>query len=735
MKKKLSILLCACIALGSVSQPLSINAQPVADISAEADSSSSDSSSGLKEPKTGELTDITTYVKSKITIPKALTDFEYHYNSGSSMSASNWSLVWRNSDSSERVSVVCDSKKHILSYRYSDDNRSDLRKPVYLKKELKAKSDEFIKKTNPQMFSNLEYTGSGYTDIYEGTYSYSYRRVENGIPMPDNIVKVNVNYETGKIISFSSDWLYDIKIPAGETKITKEEAAKMIGSNLSMELIYQSPSDDGSGTSKQAYLVYRPNKSYLSIDAKTGKVYLAREEWQNEDTGSTETKEDSAIAQNAGGASNDSKLTGKEIESISKLENLISQKAAIQAIKDEKSLLLDENCTVISANLRLSYRISNEKDKEYVWDINFSDSRNPVINGKESYRAFASASVDAKDGKILSYYASTPEYYNTDQDKWDTVSIKYSSKECTPIFETFAKKQVPEYFNNAKLTKSDNDYIIAYRNDKPVYGGYNYNYTRLNESVLYPYNGFSGAVDGVTGKIYSFHTNWDKSITFQSTKGAMSETEAFNQYISKDGYGLVYEINTLHNTKDGSQKNEIRLVYRPDISPAIISPFTGKQLDYNGKSIAANNGSYTYSDINSSKNKRAILLLADLGIGFDGGKFQPTKRMTKGELEKMLAALSYNPKKLTVKESIQTITRMNAVKRLISYAELDKVATIKNIYKSDFKDQGKIAAADLGYAALAKGLGIVTETSFRGTDILTREEAAQMLLNLLKADY
>lgn len=715
MKKKISILLCTCIMISSFSVSLPAYAQT-------ATTEASAIANELEEPNVDKLTEITTYVKSVIPIPKSLTEFEYNYDSGSSVSTPTWTLNWQTPDGSQRIRVNCDSNKNISRY-YINNSEGRKYKPTHLKKELKTKADMFISKVSPQIFGKLEYIENEPANVYSGTYSFLYRRVENKIPMPDNTVTVSVNYETGEVTNYNANWLYNAVIPSPAAKITKEEATQKIGSELNMALTYQTPY---SGASKQAYLVYQPDRPYISVDAITGKVYLTKQEWYEENSSTAES-----VADKATGGS----LTPKEVKSISKLKNLISQTAAIEAVKNEKNLYLDQDCTSVSAALNLATDGYNSDNKIYIWEIRFTDGGKAENDGKSSYIPYANASVDATDGKILSYHAAIPEYYDSEKEKWENVNVKYTSKECAPIFEAFVKSQKPEYFNNAKQTASGNDYLIGYKNDAPVYGGYNYNYTRINESVLYPSNGFYGSVDGITGKIYSFRTNWNKNITFQSTKGIMDKAKAFDQYISKDGFGLIYEINTLHNEKDGSVKNEIRLVYSPDIKPSTISPFTGKQLDYSGKPITTQNGTYAYSDISNSKNKRAILLLADLGLGFEGGKFQPNKKITGAELESLMPDLPYSLKKLTDKEKKQTITRMNGVKYLISYANLDKVAKLKNIYTADFKDKNKISKVDMGYAALAKGLGIVKDSSFRGDEMLTRGEAAQMIINLLKADY
>ncbi|MDF2952214.1 MAG: S-layer domain protein [Anaerocolumna sp.] len=193
----------------------------------------------------------------------------------------------------------------------------------------------------------------------------------------------------------------------------------------------------------------------------------------------------------------------------------------------------------------------------------------------------------------------------------------------------------------------------------------------------------------------------------------MSAEKAFDYYIALDGFKLVYETNntytytadeakTLMYDYNYNKDTEIRLVYRTDIYPNYISPFNGKQLDYEGKEYKDANVTYNYSDISGLSQERNIKLLADFGIGFSGGSFVPNK----------------------------------ATKFTIQILNYEKVAQIKGIYNIDFKDKAFLSEEYMGYAALAHGLGLVkadANNEFRPTASLTRAEAADMLIALMFA--
>lgn len=724
MRKKISILLCACMIVTSIGMPLPVKAQGNLGLS-QVQMKMSDKDVEL-------LTNITSYVKSKITIPKDLTEFSYLYDSGGYDGLGQYTLMWGNKKGTKSIMVRCDSKNHITQFRDYQSKDDKRYKPVHAKADMKKKADAYIKKVLPEISNKLLPLNSNLADLRSGTYTFEYERMENKIPMPDNNVSVTVNYETGQVVAMNTNWSYSVSIPSGTARISKEDAGKIIGENLTMNLIYRTAYDDNLGSTAKAYLVYQPDKNYLSVDGITGQVYDSKVLWTSEDSPKEELDRGENSGNKEAGAAGG--LTDKEIANISKLKNLISKEEAILKVKNQKSLLLDENFKTIDAGLKL-YN-SGGKEDSYRWELTFSNSSARSESKDGEYEPVARAYVDAKSGMILSFYANMPEQYNDDQqDKWNDIHIKYDKAQCADILESFLKTEIPDYFKNAKLMNSDNDYVITYKNNQPVYGGYNYNYARVNQDILYEDNGFSGSVDGVTGKIYSYYTNWKQDMTFQSKKGVMSPAKAFDHYITKDGYGLSYEITTIKNASTGTKEYKARLVYKADVNPPTISPFTGKQLDYDGKTYIDENGAIGYSDINSSKNKKAILLLADLGIGFRGGKFKPSQKITKGELETLLYNIDYKSSALSTKASGQTLTRLDAVKRLVTLAGMDKAAKLNKIYKTDFKDQNKIKSEDLGYVAIAKGLSIVSGNYFYPSNSVTREEAAQMVMNLLMADY
>jgi hypothetical protein len=333
------------------------------------------------------------------------------------------------------------------------------------------------------------------------------------------------------------------------------------------------------------------------------------------------------------------------------------------------------------------------------------------------------------------------DYYNAKEGKWKAVKIKYKENDCQKVLEKFLKSEMSSKFKNSKLADHSFDYIAYYtKKEEPVYGGYYYRYVRVNEGVEYDSNRINGSVDGVTGKIYSFSSYWNDDVVFESTSGIISKSQALDYYLKvDDGIHLVYEINQVdkYDSKavEASSKYEIRLVYRTDISPSYISPFNGKQLNHDG-SVYTKSKSYNYLDIDNSEQYRAVLLLSDMNVGFEGDYFYPNKEIQMGELDNILNGIgSRSAFETEGSGSTSLITREEMAYYFIKCLGLEKVSSIKGVYATGYNDQNSIDSRYLGAVALAKGLGIITGDSsnnFNPKKNVTRLDAVNMIMNFIK---
>lgn len=685
-------------------------------------------------------------VKSKIEIPSEYSEFSYYFYDSYMFSDEAWRFVWSTPDGNSRIIVNCEKNYRITYYyKYSyTDKPSGIAK--YLKSELKSKADDFIVKIAPELKKKYEFVSSDYESIYSGNYVYKYQRKENGVAFPDNSIEVSVNSITGEVTAVSINWLYDKALPSGAATITKEEAAKAIKENMKMELIYKSDYisiyDKNGNRKTKAYLVYQPSQSYISVDAKSGKVYNESSEWIFNGKAAEGAKDQASMELSGGGTP--VSLTEKEIEKIKELNNLISKDKAIEIITSNKSLYLDPNLKSVNASLSKIDKADGKSS--YVWYIDMNDPRKiDYTNEKEDYyRAYAHAAVDAQSGKIISFYASLKTYYNDKDKKWESVDIKYNKDQAQEILEKFMKSEINSKFKNSKLSNSFGDYVLYYNDfNKPVYGGYSFSYNRTNEGVEYPYNYIYGSVDGVTGKIYSFGYYWNDNIEFESTKGIISPEQAMDYYLNNKGFDLKYEIKIINKLDENNDiiyndaykmDFEIRLVYRPDVNPMYISPFTGEQLNYDG-TVYKEKLPYYYSDITDPVKFRNVLLLADMGLGFEGDSFQPDKAITVGEFNQLLSNVGYGYyNKNEDSQAGKTVSREEAAMAVISRLGLEKISKLSGIYKTGYDDEASIKSDYMGAVALAKALGLMEADSmnnFNPKKEINRLEAVNLIINYI----
>lgn len=786
------------------------------------------------EPTTQDMEAVIKLVKPRIYVPEHCSEFTWRFNAESAYNDASWRFTWSTKDEAEkneRVNVTCDADGNITNYNYRDYNKKYGQLPVYSKKELETVAYDFLKKALPEASANVKlYTSYG-SGIYSGEYVYNYVRYIDDYLFPDNYINVTVDYNTGKIVSLSAEYDYELDIERHETLITPEKAEEILGTRQKMELTYLTKTDINKDTKERtikAFLVYRPMTSYLAVDAGTGEIYDTKSSWSVNDSieGGAGGDINAALkGESAPEYSQDSEyvLTDEELAGLKELEGLISKEEAIKAVTENEYLYIDPALTAVTANLNKNYgfeKTSTHRNDNgsYIWYINFT---NPVIDGKYYSYAYADASVNAETGEIISFNCNLNDYYYYSNNKMDIPDVKFDADASRIIAENFLKSVASDKFENTIETDYHAQNVIN-RIDKGIditeniYGAHSYRYTRVNESIKFSNNYINVGVDGVTGKVFNFNMNWWTNVEFESPKNAMTPEEALSSLLSCDGYGLIYERNIAYiynpvteNSKkdvcaaflasltrtfenggdidkiidkyakniDRNKLNEYikakdeeslfdlicahfgvsikdvqdsasqyvdtsmfydrqasaRLVYTCyDLGSEYISPFTGKQLTRNGEEYKKPLSEYSYSDLAGHWIEKDALLLSDIGIGFEGGKFDPDKNISVKEFITLSQSMNLYT---SIEEKDADMSRIEAIKLIVDSLGYEKIAKIGDIYKTDFADNGEIKSEDIGYVAISYGLGIIKGdgTNVNAYSDLTRAQAVSLLINAVKA--
>lgn len=665
-------------------------------------------------------------LKKRITIPDEYETFQYSCDDYSDQLNPRWYFQWYPKDGGGEIYVTCDSKGHIYSYRkYSYDSNRKI--PTYLKDELTSKVKQFLKKAFKDYYGELKLTSVDYISWYNNCYNYTFERYINEIAVPDNSVTISVNASTGEIMSFNPSWNYDVSFDSTSKIISKDKADEILKNGLSMELEYHLvTSEDGKKMTGE--LIYVPNESYLAVDAFDGTLYDSRSyAYSNEYDYKTE--ESAAADMAANGMYDQGVLTQEEIAKIEELAGLLTKKQAAKKVTSNSYLFVDKDITLQSASLYESVLDSSKpEEKQYVWNLNFRNTKEPDYSLNYYYEPYTNARVDAKTGEILSLYSSTKQYqWGVDVNSIDMVC---NLEEGLEIAKDFLNKYCKELYSQTEYTDADNGYIIAYQEDDAQVGGSVYTFTRVKDGVKVPQNEITVAVDWVTGKIYEYNYSWCKAVEFESKSNVINASTAKDNYLACEGYDLVYEI--CEDKIDEIDTVYSRLVYRTEIYPYYIDALTGKQVYYDGMEYKKEAEISKYTDISGSPYRREIELLADMGMGFEGGRFEPSKAITKAELDQFLASANISFI-LQQDTSDTTLTREEAAKYVISALNLNRIADF-DIYRSIYTDGDKIASENLGYVLLADQLGYLVADSnhcIHAKDLLTREQVAIMVYRLL----
>lgn len=671
------------------------------------------------------MTDVLLKIKTKLELPEEYTEFNYNYNNYGT--TGTWYFDWRTADGMKSISLTCDDEAHIINMS-SYENKNQRKMPDKTADELLEAANELLARVFPEAVGHVTLERT-YCAYYRSAYTYRFVRYENEIGMPDNYVTISVSYDNEELVGIESSWNYTAKIPAAKDLISADAAKEKIAKKLSMELYYYVTRDE-EGKDK-VFLAYTPSMSYIAANAKSGKIYTKKNYWGSDPEygDADEDMENTASAKDTG-RGYEATLSEAEIKKIAELENLISSDDAVKIIRNNKYLLIDENTNSVSASLR-------ESDGRYYWYITLNDNRPADYENNDYFRGYARATVDAHDGRILSYSASVKSLYYYSQQDIDSINFKYSKKDCKNIFEKFVNELENEKFSQVKLDSTNAAMSEKSQNTgKIIDMAYAYNYKRYNDEVPFASNGISGSVDRVTGKVYNYRVNWTDA-KIPSAKGVIGESKAYDAYMGYEGFDLVYEIvNKYENTGsiygDGNEQT-IRLVYRTAINPSFVDAFTGKQLTYNGEEYEKARTDYNYNDIAGSKYEKAIKILAGLGIGLPGESFEPDKKITGEELIDLITKMPYIGYRALDEEvkEMKELSRQEAAKIIISSLGLDVLAKL-DIYKLSYKDASEVEKGYEGYVALAGALGLVGDKDakkFSPKAAFTRGEAAQMILN------
>lgn len=561
------------------------------------------------------------------------------------------------------------------------------------------------------------------------TYSFTFDRMVQGIPFPENNISITIDAQTGEITSYNFNWL-NTEFPDAAKRITPEEAGKIFKEKIGLKLIYFRPYPQNRENTpvKLVYTLDRPDQ--VRIDALTGEILPGPRYWFAENMRASEkaVKRPSALDQKV-------ELTPEEQAAVDDTAKCLSKEDALK--KARKLADVPDDLELKSANLEYDWQFPQNR----YWVFYFSKST------KESNKS-VNVGLNAYTGELVSFYQD--EYkQNEDSSKKDP---KYNKEQAQTIAEKFLQKMQPEKWKSVKLTPREEEYRIFEDKDYQP-REYSFTYTRHVNDIPFPANNFEVVVDAVTGQIRSYRMQWAE-LDFPKPEGLISKEGMEEKFLAAGGLVLDYMrlANNLPDIalKQGQKPEEpkVYLVYHAANRPYNhFDAVTGEPLDWQGKPVVFKE-KVELTDIAGHYAEDSIRALAEAGIvtGKDG-KFYPDAQITKIDLLAMLIKtldrsttlkndedlVAYAMERgIVKKEEItdvqQTISREMLAAWVVRALRFDRVAALP-VFQPVVKDTAQVSKDYRGHVAIAAGLGLMggIGQEFRPQALTTRAEAAVVL--------
>ncbi len=673
-----------------------------------------------------------------------------------------WRLYWEKED--ESLYVTCDDNGKIYSldhYYYNEDYsyNSGLHFPSFGYAEAKAAADVFL----PKVLSADEgYVLTEQQDRLRdyGRYSLSGTLTIKGVPTEVGFY-LNFRSSDGLLTSFRRDdeeTFITGGVPSEVPAVTPEQALRALRGALSTSLSWSYSDYE----KHEVRLTYFVSLDYnVMVDAQTGALL---DRWDGGVRGGASNAWD-AEAEEAPAAADEKGLTPQEIAAAEKFDGVLDGEALKAAAMAEEAFGITDDFEVGTVTYRAvqpsmdpaELPEGEEPDDTVIASFNLSRTLtkaefglsqkeyNELLDSGYTPTVWKYFTADARTGEIQSVYTSYSGFGWRERED-------APSPEISGIALRFLEKRYGDWLPLCELTSATQS-----RWGVPVNS---FTYTRTEAGYLCPMNTISLRVNAETGFVDSFSASWDEELSFGPSGPLVGEEAAVDSFLACYEAKLCYVTVPEEKDKWESPRHWL-LVYLPDSGNGWVSgvdAVTG-EADYTDWSYE--NALPQYEDLEDSYAREEIETLAKYGVGWYGvDKFEPKARVT--ELDMILLMLStvgwqpdygiyadaskeeldsiyssaYYQGFITTREQNpdRLVTRTELCRCFVSLSGLQEAARFKGIYCCGFSDEDQIPEEELGYVAIAKGLGVVQgdrSGAFRPADGATRQELAMMLYRYL----
>ncbi|MGM9615004.1 MAG: YcdB/YcdC domain-containing protein [Oscillospiraceae bacterium] len=672
------------------------------------------------------LTEIAAGVKQTLEIGDDYTEFSGSYNDGL---RPGWYMYW--SGEEEELSVTCDENGVITEvYRWiNNDRRSDFygfdaHFPSVSRAEAEKTAGYWLEKLmGENERARIDAVSASLTA--DGSYRFDGTILLNGLESP---ITFSMCISGSGLMSYDrSDGYagYVGEVPEAKTGSDKADASAALAEAVAMELYYVT---DENG---QVRLRYVPVGPYTVVDAMSGESVdmdaLYASFGGTASAGRGVWAEETAASANY--AAGDYALTEVELSAIAHYGEVLPQEALDAALRELPGLDLDgfelSRCSYamngdeITASLRYTAEMTEERL------FGFSEAAYADYSAwNDRLTVTKYITMDAKTGALQSLSTSYP--------LWDETRETVDDGEGAALF---LQACAPEKFEESALCTLQS-----------VSAGDGLTFARVHDGYYFPENYLYVAISP-EGSVDEFRCVWDEEIEFADSRGIVDEDTALAAYIDALDVTLGYvawpedidwsdPVLLRYSEWGYTFVESLRLAYyyAGTEKNAGVDALTGEAI------LTPGDGSIVYDDLDGNAGQSMIEALAEAGIGFDGGRFEPERAITQKEAVTLLMqAEGYDVRGWEEDDLRREAVWFGFIEEAdwspeadVTGAELLRMLLGASSYRTAAELTGVWAAeyGDSGYTAIASALGMLPD-GMELTEPCTRAEAAALLYGFM----
>lgn len=638
-----------------------------------------------------------------------------------SQNGADYNLSWKNRDESvlDGISATVSGGEITSYYKNYERSYDRLKFPLVTKEDAQTKAENFFKKVCPGIFENVKISYSSFERYSGGTYTFTYTRYYDGVPVRGQEIYAEVAADTGEVVVFNTNYNRELTFEDKNGAVGFDKAKDGYIKNFGYELKYVLKYDD---TTKayRAFLAYVPNeaKFYTYLDALTGETVDIKD-LMFDGFGGMGDKQSAAMGMLSGDTSNAKSENGavlsKEEQALNEeIAKLPKQDEIVNKIKAVEEFKIDGGYTVER------YEIFKNYDGKYFASVDFS---NEGAKRGEDYTT-KYIRYNLTDNRLENY-----NLYSSEKRKKSDKKVDFSNLEDNA--RKFIDKYYGEYKNEFEYTKDKNS-------------DYRFSFERVYDGIKVQNNGISFSYDEYTGELTNMYFSRDEA-EFAPKDNVKNLDEFYNKIITEETLKLEYIVYRKYDA-DNKLMRATKLIYQLDNDYAMYDANTLEPVDYSGEPTIER--TYNYDDIENHYVKPYAEKLAQLDIGFDGTSLRPDESVTKRDYLALIALAgggyyfdyaSDQLAKMMIRGGIiekedknldEPVSRIDAVRFMINKLGYKEVASKASIFNCPFAD---IPEDMIGYATLGAAFGIVSDKSdvLDAQTNLTRADALIIIYNYL----